>query len=297
MAKRVKPPPEATQAKAKGKRDRVRRRGVPRASARIGVRESAGASGEAGPRWIYGVQPVLQALKSGTGRAEKVWIAFGRSGAALQRILEQAKGQKIPVTFKDRSALDTKAGTSKHQGVLALLSGIETLELEPFLAQLHGGRPRFLVLLDGVQDPRNLGAILRTACAAGTDGVLLPKHRTCPLTPTAVKASAGAAERVPLVRVGNAAETLRRIREEGLLILGADPSAGGEVYDQDLCRDVCFVIGGEGKGLRPVMEKVCDAVVSIPMIGPIDSLNVSVAAGILFYEVLRQRTAARQPGT
>jgi 23S rRNA (guanosine2251-2'-O)-methyltransferase len=233
---------------------------------------------------------VLEALKAEGSRAEKIWVAFGRSGSAVQRILEQAKQQKTPVSFKDRAALDAKAGTTKHQGVLALLSGLRTYELEPFLGQLPEESRRFIVLLDEVQDPHNLGAIIRTACASGVEGVLLPKHRTSPLTPAAVKASAGAAEWVPLVRVGNAAEALRRIRDEDIFVIGADASARSEIYDQDLCRDVCVVIGGEGKGLRPVLKKNCDALVSIPMIGPIDSLNASVAAGILFYEVVRQRT-------
>ncbi len=250
-----------------------------------------------GPRWVYGVQPVLEALKSKGSRAEKIWIAFGRSGAAVQGIFEQARQHKTPVSFKDRASLDAKAGTSKHQGVLALLSGIETVELEPFLRRLPGERRRFIVLLDEVQDPHNLGAIVRTACAAGVEGILLPKHGTSPLTPAAAKASAGAVEWVPLVRVGNAAEALRAIREEGIFVLGADASAGTRVYDQDLCQDICVVIGGEGKGLRPVVKKQCDGLVSIPMIGPIDSLNASVAAGILFYEVVRQRaTAASKAG-
>ncbi len=248
-----------------------------------------------GPRWVYGVQPVLEALKSRGGRAEKIWVAFGRSGTAVQSILEQAKQQKTPVSFKDRASLDAKAGTAKHQGILALVSGIETLELEPFLLQLSKEKRRFIALLDEVQDPHNLGAILRTACASGVEGVLLPKHRTCPLTPAAVKASAGAAEWVPLVRVGNAAEALRRIREEGIFVLGADGSARDEIYDQDFRQDVCVVIGGEGKGLRPVLKKLCDGLVSIPMVGPIDSLNASVAAGVLFYEVVRQRAAEASP--
>jgi 23S rRNA (guanosine2251-2'-O)-methyltransferase len=228
-------------------------------------------------------------LKGRGRRPEKVWVAFGRSGTAVQRILEQARRRKIPVSFKDRASLDAKAGTSKHQGVLALLSETETLELEPFLRQLPKERHRFLALLDEVQDPHNLGAIIRAACAANLEGVLLPKHRTCPLTPAVVKTSAGAVEWIPLVRVGNAAQALRRIREEGILLLGADPAGGDEIYDMDLCQDVCLVIGGEGRGLRPVVKKQCDGLVSIPMIGPIDSMNASVAAGILFYEVVRQR--------
>jgi 23S rRNA (guanosine2251-2'-O)-methyltransferase len=228
---------------------------------------------------------------SGT-RPEKIWVAFGRSGTVVQRILELARQQKTPVSFKDRAALDEKAGTPKHQGVLALLSGLETLELEPFLKQLPAKARRFIVLLDEVQDPHNLGAIFRTACAAGVEGILLPKHRTSPVTPAAVKASAGAAGRVSLVRVGNAAETLRAIRERGIFVVGADASAQIEIYEQDLCQDLCLVIGGEAKGLRPVVKKLCDGLIAIPMIGPIDSLNASVAAGILFYEVVRQRRRA-----
>ena len=247
-------------------------------------------------RWVYGVQPVLEALKSRGGRPEKIWIAFGRSGPAVQQILDQARQRKTPVSFKDRASLDAKAGTPKHQGVLALLSGIETLALDPFLDRLPKERARFIALLDEVQDPHNLGAILRTACAAGVEGILLPKHRTSPLTPAAVKASAGAAAWVSLVRVGNAAEALRRIRQEGIFVLGADASAGGDVYDQDLRIDLCLVIGGEGKGLRPVVKKQCDALVSMPMTGPINSLNASVAAGILFYEVVRQRRCAESSG-
>lgn len=239
--------------------------------------------------WIYGVQPVLEALKSRARHIEKVWIAFGRSGGAVQRVLEQARKHRIPVSFKDRPSLDAKAGTSKHQGFLALLSGTATLELEPFLQELPKESRRFLALLDGVQDPHNLGAIVRTACAAGLEGILLPKHGTSPLTPAAVKASAGAVEWVSLVRVGNAAQALRRVREKGVLILGADPAAGSRIHDQDLCQDLCLVIGGEGGGLRPVVKKACDDLVSIPMIGPIGSMNASVAAGILFYEVVRQR--------
>ncbi len=252
-------------------------------------RPSERASASAREGWIYGVQPVLEALKSRRGRVEKIWVAFGRSGAAVDRILEEARKQRSLVSFKDRASLDAKAGTDKHQGILALLSGIETLELEPFLQGLPTDRRRFLVLLDEVQDPHNLGAILRTACAAGAEGVLLPRHGTSPLTPAVIKTSAGAAAWVPLVRVGNAAETLRTLREKGLVVLGADASAAGRIDEQDLCRDLCIVIGGEAKGLRPVVRKQCDAVASIPMIGPIGSLNASVAAGVLFYEVVRQR--------
>ena len=285
-------------AKPKAKRERVKARGKDFSSPSedLDVEDVEVAGKDPGTGWVYGIQPVLEALKSREGRVEKIWIAFGRSGPAVRRMVEQARQQGIPFSFKDRRSLDGKAGTSKHQGVLALLAAAATIELESFLRELPGERRRFIALLDQVQDPQNLGAIIRTACAAGVEGLLLPKHGTCPLTPAAVKASAGAAQWVPLVRVGNAAEALVRVREAGFFLLGADPAAGCEIYEQDLDRDLCLVIGGEGKGLRPVLKKRCDELVSIPMIGPIDSMNASVAAGILFYEVVRQRRQAGPAG-
>ncbi len=283
------PQAKRKRVKSKGRRGRTPTDSRPLAGSGPERREAVAPESPGGLRWIYGVQPVLEALKSRGDRVEKIWLAYGRSGPSIQRILEQAKGQKVPVSYKGRAALDAKAGTAKHQGLLALLSGIEALALAPFLRRLSADRRRFLVLLDAVQDPHNLGAILRTACACGVEGVLLPKHRTSPLTPAAVKASAGAATWVPLVRVGNAAEALRSLRRKGIFVIGADASAKETIYDQDFRRDVCVVIGGEAKGLRPVIRQLCDGLVSIPMAGPIDSLNASVAAGILFYEAVRQR--------
>lgn len=278
-------------AKARTKGERVKGKGadVFPPSGDISGEDAKVAGWDPGTGWVYGVQPVLEALKSRERRVEKIWIAFGRSGPAVRRMVDQARQQGIPFSFKDRRSLDAKAGTSKHQGVIALLALAAGIDLDSFLQELPEERRRFIALLDHVQDPQNLGAIIRTACAAGVEGLLLPKHGTCPLTPAAVKASAGAAQWVPLVRVGNAAQALERIREEGFFLLGADPAGGSEIYEQDLRRDVCLVIGGEGKGLRPGLKKLCDELVSIPMVGPVASMNASVAAGILFFEVLRQR--------
>lgn len=240
-------------------------------------------------QWLYGVQPVLEALEACPERIEKIWIAYGRSGAAVERILALARQAKVPFSLRDRGALDEKSGGSPHQGVVALVAAAEPVPFDRFLESLRWGSGILVALLDEVQDPHNLGAILRTACAAGVQAVLLPRHRTCPVTPAVVKASAGAAQRVPLVRVGSVVRALERLKERGIFILGADPKADLNLYAADLARDLCILIGGEGRGLRPVLKRLCDSIVAIPMPGPVESLNASVAAAILFYETVRRR--------
>lgn len=244
---------------------------------------------EAGRQWLYGVQPVLEALEACPQRIEKIWIAYGRSGPAVQRILALARQARVPFSSRDRAALDEKAGGAPHQGVVALAAAAEPIPFDGFLEGLEPGSGVFVALLDEIQDPHNLGAILRTACAAGVQGVLLPRHRTCPVTPAVVKASAGAAGRMPLVRVGSTVRALERLKERGIFILGADPKAEQDLYSAELADDLCILVGGEGKGVRPVLKRLCDSVVAIPMPGPVESLNASVAAAILFYEVIRRR--------
>jgi len=267
MAHKDKPPP-------KGKRE---------------AQAPAKGDDKTSPVWIYGVQPVLEALHSGNRRFEKIWMAYGRSGPECRKVLALAKKKRIPVSQVDRSTLEKKAGTPKHQGLLALVSQVVKVDLDGFLEAGSKEGRRFLALLDGIQDPGNLGAIMRTAYAAGVEGLLLPEHGVCPITPSVIKASAGAGEWVPLVHVGNASQALRVLAEQGILILGADAEGERRIYDVDLTQDLCLVLGGEGKGLRPGLRKVCDEIVSLPMPGPIASLNVSVASGVLFYEVVRQR--------
>jgi len=235
------------------------------------------------------VQPVLEALHSGERRIEKIWIAYGRAGTGAAKILSMARDRRIPVSRRDRATLDERAGTGKHQGVLALCAPVDRVPLETFLENLPSGQSRFLALVDGVQDPHNLGAVIRSACAAGVEGILLPDRRISPVTPVVAKASAGALERVPIVEAGNASEALRRIRDQGILVIGADPEGEKGLYELDLRGDLCLVLGGEGRGLRPGLQKYCHHRVAVPMIGAVDSLNVSVASGVLFYEVVRQR--------
>lgn len=256
---------------------------------------SRSGDAEAGQQWIYGIQPVLEALRERPKGIEKIWVAYGRSGPGMRRILSVAREHEIPVSFRDRASLDFKAGTSKHQGVLALSVACAPVDFETFWQGLPAESRRFFALLDEVQDPRNLGAILRTACAAGLEGILLSRHKTSPVSPAVVKASAGAAQAVPLVRVGSAVRAIEMLRKRGILVVGADARGEKEIYDLDLRQDVCIVIGGEGRGLRPVLKRLCDTLVAIPMAGPIQSLNASVAAAIFFYEVLRQRKQGKEP--
>ncbi|MEW6441753.1 MAG: 23S rRNA (guanosine(2251)-2'-O)-methyltransferase RlmB [bacterium] len=239
--------------------------------------------------WIYGVQPVLETLRQEAPGIEKIWIAYGRSGPPVRKLLSLAREHKIPVSFRDRSSLDSKARTAKHQGVVALTAAASSEDFDAFWESLPGRARRFLTLLDEIQDPHNLGAILRTACAAGLEGVLLPRERTSPVSPVVIKASAGTARSVRLIRLGSAVRTLQALRERGVRIVGADPGAGRKIYEIDLRTDLCLVVGGE-KGLRPALQSLCDVLVSIPMSGQVESLNASVAAAILFYEVVRQRT-------
>ena len=248
------------------------------------------------PVWVYGIQPILEILRSPEPGIEKIWIAYGRAGAAVDQIRSLARTRKIPVSMRDRLALDLKAGTSKHQGVLALRKQVTGPDLETFLqgtAQAPRAAARFLAMLDGVEDPHNLGAIIRTASAAGVEGLILPRHSVCPVTPVVVKASAGAAHLLTIVQAGNASRALERIRAQGIVVIGADASASQDIYGAAFHRDICLLIGGEGRGIRFGLRGLCDEFVSIPLAGRLRSLNVSVAAGILFYEVVRQRRLGR----
>jgi 23S rRNA (guanosine2251-2'-O)-methyltransferase len=204
--------------------------------------------------------------------------------------LALAKEQGTVVQEVERSVLDKLSESANHQGVLAQMAGVSYLELEELLA-----KPRdpnwapFLILLDGVQDPHNLGSIIRSGEAMGADGVIIPKRRAAPVTQTVMKSSAGAANYVPVCRVGNLATTIDTLKKAGYWIVGADME-GDTCFTQDLTGPVALVIGGEGPGLSRLVKERCDFLSSVPMRGQINSLNASVAAGLLMFEVLRQRS-------
>lgn len=238
---------------------------------------------------VYGVHSVrtLVEKRPGTIR-EAVLLRGSRSGAlpALRRALE-ALG--IPVEEADRERLDRMSGGGRHQGVLVRTAGIVEMGIAEFEERvIERGRLFSCLVLDGVQDPRNLGACLRNADAAGVDAVVVPRRRAAGLTAAALKAASGAAATVPLVRVNNLAGTLRWLRNAGVWVVGADGGASRTIYQAGFRLPLALVVGGEGRGLRRLTRELCDETLSIPMQGVVESLNVSVAVGVLLFEVQRQ---------
>jgi 23S rRNA (guanosine2251-2'-O)-methyltransferase len=236
---------------------------------------------------ICGINPVLEALAAGTRHFDRLLIVKGLRSRRLADAIRRATQLGIPLRFEMREALDRLAGGIPHQGVIAIVSSKPLLALEELLETLRN--PALLVVLDGVEDPRNLGAILRTAEAAGADGVVLPDRHSAGISETVGRASAGALEHVRLARVGNVVQALEALKARGLWVVGLD-AAGTQRWDAvDLRQPVALVLGGEGRGIRRLVREHCDHLVAIPHFGHVSSLNVSVAAGIVLYEAVRQR--------
>jgi 23S rRNA (guanosine2251-2'-O)-methyltransferase len=240
---------------------------------------------------IIGINPVLEALRAGRP-VRRILISEQRTkDREVQAILKHARERGAVVRFVGRQALNREAPGVNHQGVIAMAAAKEYASLDDVLrVAVEKGQSPLLLVLDGVEDPRNLGAILRTADAAGVHGVIIPERRAAGLTETVAKAAAGAMEHVPVVKVVNIAQTLDELKKGGIWVAGAE--AGGEMvyWDADLVRPTALVLGGEDRGVRRLVKERCDYLMSMPLLGRISSLNVSVAAGILLYEVLRQRS-------
>ena len=229
-----------------------------------------------------GIHPVLEALRAHSP-LNRVLISKGVSGPRIQEIVEACRAQSVPVRFEPREALDRASGGAVHQGVVALGAAHRFVELE----DVPAGAP--LVVLDSVEDPHNLGAIVRTAHAAGLGAVVVPERRAAGLTEAAGKAAAGALEHLPVVRVGNLSHALEQLKKRGYWIYGLD-ERGERAYDQvEYTEPVAFVLGGEGKGLHQLVSRHCDFLVRIPLAGRISSLNVSVAAGVVLFDWKRRR--------
>lgn len=240
---------------------------------------------------IYGLAPVLEALRARRRTIQKVLITPGANQSRINEVVATARRHGISVEKRDRRALDDMTGNANHQGVVALLAPVnraETyVEAETIIDSL--GELPFLVLLDGIEDPHNLGAILRTCEGAGVDGIFIPEHRAAGLNETVAKTSAGAVEYVRVARVTNLVPLIDQLKERGLWIVGAEGGSSTIYSNFDFKIPLALVLGGEGKGIRRLVRERCDALVSIPMRGQLNSLNVSVAAGIVLFEVLRQR--------
>ncbi|HTS49836.1 MAG TPA: 23S rRNA (guanosine(2251)-2'-O)-methyltransferase RlmB [Bryobacteraceae bacterium] len=239
--------------------------------------------------WITGFHAVEEALAAGRA-LERVLVAKGRHGERVEAVVRLAKSRGVPVRFEDRGQLDRATGTREHQGVAALAAAKPAAELEDLLAAKNDRG--LLVLLDGIEDPHNLGAIVRTALAAGAQGVVIPERRAAGLSDTVERASAGALAHLPVARVKNLVRAMEQIKEAGYWLVGLDERAEKSHTDVDLKGPVGIVLGREGEGLHELTRKRCDFLVSIPTQGPVRSLNVSVAAGVMLFEVVRQRRAS-----
>jgi 23S rRNA (guanosine2251-2'-O)-methyltransferase len=238
---------------------------------------------------LYGLHPVEEALRSGSGRLDRISIARERSDRKLEQLASLARAANVRVSLEPRDQLTRLAKTDMHQGVVAFLRDRQFLTIEDLLAPPANGH-RFFLALDGVEDPHNLGALLRTADGAGVDGILLPERRSAPITAVVAKTSAGASEHVRIARVTNLVRALEQMKKSNVWIVGLDERGTPDYTHFDFASsDCCLVLGREGAGLHDLVKKTCDHLLRIPMAGNVSSLNVSVAGAVVMYEALRQR--------
>jgi 23S rRNA (guanosine2251-2'-O)-methyltransferase len=269
----------ARQAKQSRRRDQLD-------AARESVRPGPGRT------LIEGRRPVVEALRAGRP-VDRILLASGAGRAALGDLLDLAQRRGVEVQTVPRSLIEAEARSGAHQGVLAVVAPIQLIDLTELLAvPLTGREPPFFLALDGVEDPHNLGALARSAEAAGCHGLILPRHRSAPLSAVAVKASAGALEHLPVAEVPNLARAIEQLRDSGIWCIGLDGTADASLFALELADEpVCIIVGSEGTGLHRLVRDSCDVLVHIPMSGHIESLNASVAGALALFEVRRRRSA------
>jgi len=240
---------------------------------------------------IEGRRPVVEALRAGRP-VDRILLASGAGRSALGDLLDLARRRGVEVQTVPRSVIDGEARSGAHQGVLAVVAPLQPIDLPELLAiPLAGREPPFFLALDGVEDPHNLGALARSAEAAGCHGLIVPRHRSAPLSAIAVKSSAGALEHLPVAEVPNLARAVDQLRASGVWCIGLDGTADASLFDLELADEpVCVVVGGEGAGLHRLIRDSCDLLVRIPMSGHIESLNASVAGALALFEVRRRRS-------
>lgn len=244
--------------------------------------------------FIAGKHSVLEALKSNQ-RVQKIWVNKHAQRSLVQPIMDAAREAGVIVQMVDKRKLDQVTEGVQHQGVVAQIAAYDYAELDDLLARAgQMNEQPFLVILDEIEDPHNLGSILRTADCTGVHGVIIPKRRAVGLTATVAKTSAGAIEYVPVARVTNIAKTIDALKKQGVWVVGTDVQASETMYDTDLTLPLALVIGNESKGISRLVKEKCDFHVRLPLKGQIDSLNASVAAGVMMYEVLHQRDVQRK---
>jgi 23S rRNA (guanosine2251-2'-O)-methyltransferase len=237
---------------------------------------------------IYGVNPILEALKSKNDTIKKIIVTIRKKGRVIQTIMALAAERHIPVEFIERNFIDKMTGCKNHQGIVAFCEGFMYASLHEVInrSQMKSGT---VLILDGITDPQNLGALIRTAHCLGVAVVIIPDNRAASVTAAVIKASAGAAQWLPVVRTTNLSRTIEYLKERGFWIYGADAHEGRPAQEFDDSGPVGLVVGSEGRGLRSSIKKKCDFFLSVPMVGMINSLNVTVATGIILYEMLKIR--------
>jgi 23S rRNA (guanosine2251-2'-O)-methyltransferase len=257
-------------------------------------KKPSGRSNSTGQELLYGVNPLLEALRQGGRIPTEIVVAEGVRDERLRELIDLAQSRNISVKRAPRSTIDQAVGNTHHQGVMARVAAARYADPDDLLSSIAarvGGEPEpLVVVLDGVEDPRNLGAILRTSECAGVNGVFVPERRAAGLTDSVAKAAAGAVEHVPVARATNLTRLIEKLKERNVWVVGADADAEMNYSEWDWTRPSAVVLGGEGAGLHRLVRENCDVLVRIPVLGKIQSLNVSVAAGVILYEALRQRT-------
>ena len=237
---------------------------------------------------IEGRNTVKEAIR--TGRTIDRIYVLEDGDRRLVEIVGLAKKDRLVVISCNRKKLDTMSKTGNHQGVIAMCAATEYVSPEDILSEAKDkGEDSFIVIADGVTDPHNLGAVIRTACASGAHGLIIPKRRSCGITETVEKVASGAVENLKIAKVSNLNDTVKMLKSNGVWVVGTDVSGEKDIYNQDLTGPIALVVGSEGEGMSELLKKNCDYLVRIPMLGKIQSLNASVATGIVLYEIVRQR--------
>ncbi|MDI6790885.1 MAG: 23S rRNA (guanosine(2251)-2'-O)-methyltransferase RlmB [Thermodesulfobacteriota bacterium] len=243
------------------------------------------------PDLIWGIHPVQEKLKNNPELVQKILVKYGVQGKARQAIIDLARSRSVSVQFEKEEVLEHIVGHGHHQGIVAYIQEVSCKTLEDILSYASPSTYGLILVLDGIVDPQNLGSLIRSGHAAGVQGVVIPKDRSAQVTGTVEKVAAGALTYVPVARVTNIVRALERLKEAGYWVIGTAAEADKTIYETDFKTNVALVIGSEAKGIRPLVRRHCDLMVSIPMSGKVSSLNAAVAGAVILFEILRQRTA------